>query len=85
MIATLDNGEPIPCIQECIVDAGLCDFVVISMNNDMVFLRCMIKENVLHVFNEPIDFFGTLFEACVSGIQICVVMSEGLGFVYIVY
>lgn len=40
----------------CIVDTCFCDFVVISMSSDKVFLRCTGKENVLYVFNEVKDF-----------------------------
>jgi len=62
MIANLVNGEPIPSIQQCIVDTCLCDFVVISMSSDTVFLRCMGEENVLYVFNEAKDFL-VLFQS----------------------
>lgn len=63
MIATLVNGEPIPCIQQCIMDTCLCDFAVISMISGKVFLRCTSKDNVLYVFNEVRDFFWYFFRS----------------------
>jgi hypothetical protein len=63
VMATVGLGESILSTQQRVEEVGYSNVEVISMGGDKVFLRSRNNEDVLHLFNEAIHFFGFLFIA----------------------
>jgi len=61
MVAKVVSGDSSLSIQQRVVDAGFDNVVVTPMGSDQVFLHCVGEEDIWHVFNEAIHFFGLLF------------------------
>ena len=60
-MATLALYETMLSVQQRVEDAGFSNVEVISMGGDMFLLHCRNNEDIMHVFNEAIHFFGIFF------------------------
>ena len=61
MVASVFEGDSTLSLQQRIEDAGFKTVVVTSMGGDRVFLTCTGGEDIWHVFNNALHFFGMLF------------------------
>lgn len=61
MVALVIAGDSTLALQQRIEDTGFLSVVVIPLGGDRVFLHSTGGEDIWHVFNEAIHFFGMLF------------------------
>jgi len=61
MVATALVEDSILALQQKVGDASFNHVVVTPMGSDRVFLHCTGGEDIWHVFNDAIHFFGMLF------------------------
>ena len=61
MVSTVISGDSTLSLQQCVEDAGFNCVVVTPMGGDRVFLSCTGGEDIWHVFNNALHFFGMLF------------------------
>lgn len=61
MVASVVGEDSTVALQQKVNDAGFINVMVIPMGGDRVFLYCTGGEDIWHVFNEALHFFGMLF------------------------
>jgi len=61
MVASVLVYDSTLALQQKIKDDGFKHVVVTPMGGDRVFLYCTGGEDILHVFNDALHFFGMLF------------------------
>jgi len=61
MVTKVVSGDSSLSLQQRVDDAWFDNVVVTPMGSDRVFLHCVGEEDIWHVFNEAIHFFGLLF------------------------
>jgi len=61
MVASVLVGDSTLALQQRVEDAGFQYVVVTPMGGERVFLHCTDGEDIWHVFNNALHFFGMLF------------------------
>jgi len=60
MVASMLVGDLTLALQQRVEDAGFQSVVVTPMGGDHVFLHCTGGEDIWHVFNNALNYFGML-------------------------
>jgi len=68
VMATVVTGESMLSIQQHVDDARF-QRVAMTLMGGRVFLHCSNKDDILHVFNAAIDFFGMFFSNFQCGLS----------------